>query len=89
MTGTITAPDEILVYDDFYEGLLNSDFQWNGDNGWAVDPVDKSTYDYGYMLGPLDFMGNKLVTMVRIFFILFSFSFIEANDDSVTTIDRK
>ena len=53
LTGTITAPDEILVYDDFYEGLLNSDFQWNGDNGWAVDPVDKSTYDYGYMLGPL------------------------------------
>ena len=53
LTGTITAPDDVLVYDDFYEGLLNSDFQWNGDNGWAVDPVDKSTYDYGYMLGPL------------------------------------
>ena len=33
-------------------------------------------------------MGNKLVTMVRIFFILFSFSFIEANDDSVPTIEQ-
>ena len=33
-------------------------------------------------------MGNKLVTMVRIFFILFSFSFIEANDDSVNTIEQ-
>ena len=33
-------------------------------------------------------MGNKLVTMVRIFFILFSFSLLEANDDSVTIIEQ-
>lgn len=33
-------------------------------------------------------MGNKLVAMVRIFFILFSFSLLEANDDSVTIIEQ-
>jgi len=53
LTGTITAPDDVQVYDDFYEGLFNSDFWWNGDDGWDIDPVDKSNKDYGYMEGPL------------------------------------
>ena len=26
LTGTISAPDDVQVYDDFYEGLFNSDF---------------------------------------------------------------
>ena len=33
-------------------------------------------------------MGNKLVAMVRIFLILFSFGLLEANDDSVTIINQ-
>ena len=54
LTGTISAPDEILDFNDFYEGLLNSQFQWNSSElGWAEDPVDKVNYDYGYMRGPL------------------------------------
>ena len=54
LTGTISAPDEILDFNDFYEGLLNSEFQWNSSElGWAEDPVDKVNYDYGYMRGPL------------------------------------
>ena len=53
LTGTISAPDDVQVYDDFYEGLFNSDFWWNGDDGWTIDPADKSNKDYGYMEGPI------------------------------------
>ncbi len=53
LTGTILAPDDIMNYNDFYEGLFNTDFRWNGDSGWATDPADKTLYDYGYMVGPL------------------------------------
>ena len=53
LTGTISAPDDVQVYDDFYEGLFNSDFWWNGDDGWTVNPADKSNKDYGYMEGPI------------------------------------
>jgi len=60
LTGTITAPDDVLNNDDFYEGAFQSSFYWcernsSGSCDWSYnpDPSTYSKYDYGYMRGPL------------------------------------
>jgi hypothetical protein len=65
LTGTITAPDDILDNTDFYEGLFQSNFTWCADynqssgecNDFRRDPnpSEYSNFDYGYMNGPLGF----------------------------------
>ena len=58
LTGTITAPDDVLDNNDFYEGILQSNFIWCSDNNcnnFVRDP-NPSTYNsfkFGYMDGPL------------------------------------
>ena len=60
LTGTITASDDVLDNNDFYEGAFQSYFYWceydsNNRCSWSYDP-DPSTYtqfNYGYMRGPM------------------------------------
>jgi len=63
LTGTITAPDNILDFEDFYEGLFQSTFFWcegyllNNECNYSYDP-DPSTYnifDFGYFDGSIGF----------------------------------
>ena len=61
LSGTVTAPDDVLNNDDFYEGLFNSSFYWcdgywaNDRCSWSYNPSSTtySNYDYGYMVGPI------------------------------------
>ena len=63
LTGTITAIDDVLDNNDFYKGLFQSYFFWCADydrndgscNDWRYDPDPSqySSFDYGYMDGPL------------------------------------
>ncbi len=55
LTGIVTAPDDVTDFDDFYEGLFNSDFYWYDYDSeqWARNPSDKTQYDYGYVVGPM------------------------------------
>ena len=64
LTGTITAPDDVLDNTDFYEGLFQSYFIWcadynqnDGCNDFRTepDPSDYNQFYYGYMDGPLGF----------------------------------
>ena len=65
LTGTISAPDDILNNNDFYEGLFQSNFTWCADydqssgecNEFRRDPnpSEYNNFDYGYMNGPLGF----------------------------------
>ena len=56
LTGIVTAPDDPHDPDDFYEGLMNSSFYWYNDTqGFVASPTDTSTFDYGYIWGPLGF----------------------------------
>ena len=61
LTGTITADDDVMDHNDFYEGLFQSSFYWCADYSsgecldWRYnpDPSEYSQFDYGYMRGPL------------------------------------
>ena len=55
LTGIVTAPDDVTDFDDFYEGLFNSDFYWYDYDSeqWGRNPTDKTLYDYGYVVGPM------------------------------------
>ena len=63
LTGTISAPDDVLDNTDFYEGLFQSYFVWcdydtdNEECDWSYepDPSEYNQFDYGYMDGPLGF----------------------------------
>ena len=68
LTGTITAPDDVLDNTDFYEGLFQTYFYWCADyredsNGesrcfdWRTEPnsSEYSNFYYGYMDGPLGY----------------------------------
>ena len=65
MTGTISAPDDVLDNNDFYEGIFQSNFIWCADydksseqcNDFRRNPnvSEYSNFDYGYMHGPLGF----------------------------------
>ena len=55
LTGIVTAPDDVVDTEDFYEGLFNSDFYWydRSSEQWGYNPTDQSQYDYGYITGPM------------------------------------
>ena len=55
LTGTVSAPDDVVDTEDFYEGLFNSDFYWydRSSEQWGYNPTDQSQYDYGYITGPM------------------------------------
>ncbi len=59
LTGTITAPDDILNNNDFYEGAFQSSFYWcayvSGECNWSYDPDPSryNQYDWGFMRGPI------------------------------------
>ena len=65
LTGTISAPDDVLDNNDFYEGIFQSNFIWCADydksseqcNDFRRNPniSEYSNFDYGYMHGPLGF----------------------------------
>ena len=60
LTGTITAPDDILDNNDFYEGIFQSNFIWCSDNScndYERDPNSSEyrNFKFGYMDGPLGF----------------------------------
>ena len=60
LTGTITAPDDILDNNDFYEGIFQSNFIWCSDNNcndYERDPHSSEyrNFKFGYMDGPLGF----------------------------------
>ena len=53
--GFITAPDDILLDSDNYEGFFNSDYYWNTSIDWSgsyqANPSNKSDYAIGYIDG--------------------------------------
>ena len=55
LTGSVIAPDDVTDFDDFYEGLFNSDFYWYDyeSEQWGRNPTDRTQYDYGYVVGPM------------------------------------
>ena len=55
LTGIVSAPDNVVDTEDFYEGLFNSDFYWydRSSEQWGYNPTDQSQYDYGYITGPM------------------------------------
>ena len=55
LTGSVIAPDDVTDFDDFYEGLFNSDFYWYDyeSEQWGRNPIDRTQYDYGYVVGPM------------------------------------
>ena len=55
LTGSVIAPDDVTDFDDFYEGLFNSDFYWYDYDSeqWGRNPTDRTQYDYGYVVGPM------------------------------------
>ena len=68
LTGTITAPDDVLDNTDFYEGLFQTYFYWCADYredsdgvsrcfDWRTEPnsSEYSNFYYGYMEGPLGY----------------------------------
>jgi hypothetical protein len=63
LTGTISAPDSILDFDDFYEGLFQSTFFWcegyvlNNECSYSYDPnpATYSIFDFGYFDGSIGF----------------------------------
>jgi hypothetical protein len=63
LTGTISAPDSILDFDDFYEGLFQSTFFWcegyvlNNECSYSYDPnpATYNIFDFGYFDGSIGF----------------------------------
>ena len=68
LTGTISAPDDVLDNTDFYEGLFQTYFYWCADYredsegvsrcfDWRTEPnsSEYSNFYYGYMEGPLGY----------------------------------
>ena len=53
--GFITAPDNILLDSDNYEGFFNSEYYWNTSIDWSgsyqTNPTNKSDYAIGYIDG--------------------------------------
>ena len=51
----MTAPDDILLDTDNYEGFFNSEYYWNTSIDWSgsyqANPTDKSQYTIGYIDG--------------------------------------
>ena len=55
LQGFMTAPDDILLDTDNYEGFFNSEYYWNTSIDWSgsyqANPTDKSQYTIGYIDG--------------------------------------
>ena len=53
--GFMTAPDDILLDSDNYEGFFNSEYYWNTSIDWSgsyqTNPANKSDYTIGYIDG--------------------------------------
>ena len=53
--GFMTAPDDILLDSDNYEGFFNSEYYWNTSINWSgsyqANPANKSDYAIGYIDG--------------------------------------
>jgi VCBS repeat-containing protein len=53
--GFITAPDDILLDSDNYEGFFNSEYYWNTSIDWSgsyeANPTNKSDFAIGYIDG--------------------------------------
>ena len=53
--GFMTAPDDILLDSDNYEGFFNSEYYWNTSIDWTgsyqTNPTNKADYAIGYIDG--------------------------------------